>query len=98
MKTLSIVICIAILFFLHIKPYGATRVLHDQEERMKTQHLILQSLRSNTGGPPAPNPCIPGPSGRGCTATTISERNFAGHLVMAPPPPPLLIPMQISRK
>ena len=92
MRTLNLVICIAIALLVSIRPHAATRILHEvEEEWMKKQHLILPSL-PRVVNPPAPNSCsnVPGNGGRPCSSSaTISERNFAGQgLAVAPPPPP----------
>ncbi|CAA2959879.1 Hypothetical predicted protein [Olea europaea subsp. europaea] len=74
-----------------INLYFYSRILDDEEkEWMKIeQHLLLPSLQ---GGTPTPNSCtyVPGGGGRPCRST-ISEKNYAGH-VMAPPPPPPPLP------
>ena len=80
MRTLHVVICIAITLLLSIKPYEATRILDEEEEE-----------RVKKISPPSPNSCsnTPGNGGSPCSSSTISQRNFAGQVrAVAPPPPP----------
>lgn len=64
-------------------PTETTGFFHDKKEGS------MEELERGKGGTPSPNCCSNIPNrgcGRSCT-TTISERNFAGYKVMAPPPP-----------
>ncbi|KAL3506059.1 hypothetical protein ACH5RR_031441 [Cinchona calisaya] len=69
---------IFVLFFLHLQPGQATRVLHGQEkELMEKAQILLQSLPKGPVPPSDPSGCtyIPGSGGTGCP---IKQMNFAG--------------------
>ena len=92
--------CIAlILLAISIKPYEASRIFGFEEPTedcimIRKLHPFLQSLQSQKAvKPPAPSGCsfIGKNGGTPCTASTISEKNFAGRVAVAvdaPPPPP----------
>ncbi|CAA3014459.1 Hypothetical predicted protein [Olea europaea subsp. europaea] len=83
---------LAIIFVLNIKSYEAARILEKEEEQwIKMGHLVLPSLQTRTVRPPSPNGCtwVGGSGGRPCRSS-VSEKNFVGHIMATPPPPPPL--------
>ncbi|CAA3020475.1 F-box kelch-repeat OR23 [Olea europaea subsp. europaea] len=57
-------------------------------KRCLREHVIEQT---RTVRPPSPNGCtwVGSSGGRPCRSS-VSEKNFAGHIMAAPPPPPPL--------
>ncbi|CAA2978166.1 Hypothetical predicted protein [Olea europaea subsp. europaea] len=94
MKMSSVIFAfIALFFLLSIRSHEGARILDEEEEEwIRRGHLLLPSLQGRTVRPPSPNGCtyIPGGGGSPCR-NTISEKNFVGRLVAAPPPPPRVI-------
>ncbi|CAI9785719.1 unnamed protein product [Fraxinus pennsylvanica] len=65
------------------------RILDEEEQQwMRMGHLVLRSLHTRLVGPPSPNGCtwVGGSNGKPCQSS-VSEKNFAGHIVATPPPP-----------
>ncbi|KAL6343595.1 hypothetical protein AAG906_024960 [Vitis piasezkii] len=73
MKLLNIVFAIAVLLLvLQVRPYTASRILYEQEEK-----IVAESLQRGPVPPSGPSGCtyIPGGGGPNCP---VQEMHFAG--------------------
>ena len=82
MTRLSIVLVFfAFALLLSTKPHEASRILHEvEEEWMKKENILLQSLHQGPVRPSKPNPPSYIPASRS-KASTISQKGFAGHAI-----------------
>ena len=74
-----VLVFFAFALLLSTKPHEANRILREgKEEWMKQENLLLQSLQQGPVPPSSSNPpsFIPASSN---TASTISQKGFAGH-------------------
>ena len=73
-----VLVLFAFALLLSTKPHEASRILHEEEEWMKKENLLLQSLQQGQVRPSRPNPPSYIPASRS-KASTISQKGFAGH-------------------
>ncbi|KAG5567461.1 hypothetical protein RHGRI_002870 [Rhododendron griersonianum] len=86
MRTRNVALAIlALLFLLTIfKPHEAARILDEEEEElMKRESLLLQSLDHSPVDPSNPDPGTFIPA-----SSTLGQKGFAGRAMPLPPPPP----------
>ncbi|KAH7517344.1 hypothetical protein FEM48_Zijuj09G0053500 [Ziziphus jujuba var. spinosa] len=93
MKFLSVIlVAIAMLFLMSMHQHGAARVFDGDRKLMtKEYYLLLGSMKAN----PAPNPGTLIPASANTKASTINQKNFAGHIQAPPPPCPYFDTMQV---
>ncbi|CAI9762711.1 unnamed protein product [Fraxinus pennsylvanica] len=72
-----IVLVVVLVILLCVQPGKSSRLLNDQETRLKKRGLFLHALQKGPVPPSGPSGCtnIPGSGGPGCP---IKEMHFAG--------------------